>query len=83
MADRIDELKGAVKKTVGKATGNEDLAAEGQAQQTAGKVSRETMGAANKTIGGVKAKAGDVLDDESLYAEGEAQKAKGKTQSAG
>ena len=83
MADRIDELKGAVKKTVGKATGDEDLEVEGQAEQTAAKATRKTKGAANQTVGGVKAKAGDVLDDESLYAAGETQKGKGKTQSAG
>ena len=52
MTDRIDELKGAVKKTAGKATGQEDLEAEGATQQTAGKVSRETKGAANQAAGG-------------------------------
>jgi uncharacterized protein YjbJ (UPF0337 family) len=83
MSDRMDELKGAVKKTAGKATGHEDLEAEGRAQQTAAKAARETKGAANQAAGGVKAAVGDALDDESTQAEGEAQKAKGKTQSAG
>jgi len=83
MSDRIDELKGAVKKTVGNATGNDDLQTEGQAEQTDAKAARETKGAANQAVGGVKAKVGDVLDDESMQAKGEAQKTKGKTQSAG
>jgi uncharacterized protein YjbJ (UPF0337 family) len=83
MTDRLDELKGAVKKTAGKATGDEGREAEGQAEQTAAKAARETKGAANRAAGGVKATVGDALDDERLQAEGEAQQAKGETQSAG
>ena len=83
MTDRMDELKGTVKQTVGKATGNEDLEAQGQTEQAGAKAARETKGAANQATGSVKATVGDALDDEQLQAEGEAQKAKGKTQSAG
>ena len=83
MTDRMDELKGTVKKTVGTATGNEDLEAEGRTEQTAAKAARETKGAANQAAGSVKATAGDAVDDERLQAQGAAQKAKGKTQSAG
>ena len=82
MTDRMDELKGAVKKTVGTATGNEDLEAEGEAEQAAAKVRRATKGAANQAAGSAKAGMGDVLHDERLRAEGEAQKAKGTSQSA-
>ena len=82
MTDRLDELKGAVKQAVGEATGNEDLAAQGEAEQTAGKASRTTKGAADQAAGGAKAGMGDVLHDARLRAEGEAQKAKGTSQSA-
>jgi uncharacterized protein YjbJ (UPF0337 family) len=75
MTDRIDELKGAAKKTVGKATGDEGREAEGQAEQTAAKAARETKGAANQAAGGVKATIGDALDDERLQAEGETRSA--------
>ena len=83
MTDRMDELKGTVKKTVGTATGDEDLEAQGQTEQAAGKATRETKGAANQAAGGVNATVGDAVDDERLQAQGAAQKAKGKTQSAG
>jgi uncharacterized protein YjbJ (UPF0337 family) len=75
MSDRMDELEGAVKKAAGKAIGKEDLEAEGRAEQTAGKASRETKGAANQAAGGAKATVGDALDDERLQAEGETRSA--------
>ena len=37
MGDRMEELKGSVKETVGKVTDNERLEAEGEAQRLKGK----------------------------------------------
>jgi uncharacterized protein YjbJ (UPF0337 family) len=83
MGDRIEELKGTVKETVGKVTDNERLEAEGKGEKAGAKASRETKGAANQAVGTVKDAVGDMTDNERLEAEGEAQKMKGKTQSAG
>ena len=51
-----DELKGNIKQGVGRATGDRDLQAEGQADELAGK-GKGTMGAAKDTLD----KAGDTL----------------------
>jgi uncharacterized protein YjbJ (UPF0337 family) len=78
-----DELKGAVKQTVGKVLGNERLQAEGAADQATGKAVRETAGAGNQLGGTVKRAAGRALGSRQLELEGEAQRLKGQAQSAG
>jgi uncharacterized protein YjbJ (UPF0337 family) len=54
MPGRADEAKGAVKKTVGKAVGNQKLANEGRAQQTSGKAKRKVGDAKERLKGAVK-----------------------------
>ena len=83
MGDRMEELKGSVKETVGKVSDNERLEAEGKGQKAGAKAARETKGAVNQAVGGVKDAVGDATDNERLEAEGEAQRLKGKSQSAG
>ena len=77
MPGRLDEAAGAVKKAVGKATGNERLEAEGASQKTTAKAARETKGAADQVAGNVKVGAGKLVGNKRLHAEGEAQDAKG------
>ena len=48
MTDRLDELKGAVKKTAGTVTGDEGREAEGWAEQCAGRTGRPDRGAARR-----------------------------------
>ena len=83
MSGRMDEVKGSVKETAGKVTGDEQLEAEGKTQKAAGKAARETAGAANQAAGGVKSAVGGTVGDEQLQAEGDAQRLKGKSQSVG
>ena len=49
------EVKGDVKRTVGKWTGNRELEEEGETERTAGKV--------QKNVGKVRRKAGEALED--------------------
>jgi uncharacterized protein YjbJ (UPF0337 family) len=51
----VNDAAGAVKKSVGKATGQEDLEAEGTAQQVKGK--------AQKVVGKAKDAVKDVVDE--------------------
>ncbi|MDQ3702402.1 MAG: CsbD family protein [Chloroflexota bacterium] len=83
MSGRMDEVKGSVKDAVGRATGDEQLEAEGKTQKAAGKAERETKGAANQVAGNVKNAVGDATGNERVEVEGEAQRLKGKSQSAG
>lgn len=77
MPGRLDEAAGAVKKAVGKATGNERLEAEGESQKSTAKAARETKGAADQLTGNVKKGAGKLVGNKRLRTEGEAQDAKG------
>ena len=46
----VHEVKGAVKETIGRATGNPDLESEGQAEKLSGKIQRK-VGEVEKVIG--------------------------------
>ena len=83
MPGRMDEMKGTLKKTVGKATGNERLTAEGETQRATGKAARETKGAAEQVSGNVKMGAGKLVGNRRLQAEGQVQEAKGSLRRAG
>jgi uncharacterized protein YjbJ (UPF0337 family) len=80
MSGRADEVKGGLKKGLGKLTGDEALEAEGQGQQEMGRARRKTSGAAKETAGKVKRTVGGAIDSPTLKAEGEADKAKGKAE---
>jgi uncharacterized protein YjbJ (UPF0337 family) len=82
MAGRSDELKGGLKKGLGKLTGDDALEAEGSAQKNAGKARRKASGAASEAKGTVKGKVGDMLDSPSLEAEGAADRARGRGERA-
>ena len=83
MPGRSTEAKGTLKKGAGKLLGNEQMEAEGQADQVRGKAARETAGAANQAAGAVQSAVGGAVGDEEMRAKGQARRAKGKTQSAG
>jgi uncharacterized protein YjbJ (UPF0337 family) len=83
MGERMDELKGNVKEGVGKLTGDEGLEAEGEAESSAAKASRETKGAARQAVGSVKEGFGKLTDDEATEAEGKADRLRGKADQLG
>ena len=83
MPGRTDEIKGSVKETTGRVTGNKRLETEGKTDRAAGKAGREVAGAGNQAGGTLKREAGKLSGNERMHAEGEAQRLKGKAQSAG
>jgi uncharacterized protein YjbJ (UPF0337 family) len=82
MSGRKDEFVGGIKEGVGKLTGNETLAAEGEAQKAAGKAGRKMSGAGHELKGNVKKATGDLVGSPTLEAEGELDKARGKVERA-
>ncbi len=83
MGDRLDEMKGNVKQSVGKVTGDKELETEGQAEHDTAKAGREVKGAANQVKGAVEEGVGKVTGDEETRARGTVDKAKGDTQRTG
>jgi uncharacterized protein YjbJ (UPF0337 family) len=83
MGDRIDELKGNVKDTVGDLTDNEEMEREGEAEAASAKAKRETEGAADKVGGKIQEEWGDLTDDSSTEAKGKARQVEGDVKQAG
>lgn len=82
---KAEEIKGHVKHGVGKAIGNEQMEAEGYAEEAAGearqdaaKATERVRGAGEELKGKIKNAAGDLIDDEQLEAEGKAEELKGQ-----
>jgi uncharacterized protein YjbJ (UPF0337 family) len=80
-----EEIKGNLKQTVGRAIDDEQMEAEGHAdelkgegRQQAAKASERARGAGEELKGKVKGAAGDLLDNEQMEAEGRAEELKGK-----
>jgi uncharacterized protein YjbJ (UPF0337 family) len=76
MSNRIDELKGKVKKGLGNLTGNKRLEAEGEVQSDDASAKRKTKGALREAGGAVKEGFGQ-------EAEGTAEKLRGKAERTG
>ena len=83
MPGRMDELKGKVKETVGRATGDEKMAVEGQDQRAAGKAGREVGGAVDQLKGNAKMAAGKLVGNKRLQTEGQIDDLKGTARRAG
>ena len=82
MAGRSDEIKGGLKKGLGKLTGDEALEAEGAAQKEGGKTRRKASGTMREATGNVKGAVGDLIDSPTMQAEGEGDKVRGKAERA-
>ncbi len=78
MPDKPNELKGNLKETAGKLTGNERMENEGRAEKDVAKTERKASGAWDRTKGSVKEGAGKLTGNEDMEAEGKWDKAKGK-----
>ncbi len=76
MSNRIDELKGKVKKGLGNLTGNKRLEAEGEVQSDDARAKRKTKGALREAGGAVKEGFGQ-------EAEGTAERLRGKAERTG
>ena len=83
MGDRMNEMKGNVKKGVGKVVGDREMHAEGSAEHDSARASRKMKGAGNAVKGTVKEGVGKMTGDESMRGEGMADRAKGKAQRTG
>lgn len=83
MANRIDELQGQVKKSVGSLIGNEEMRREGQAQEQQAKLEREAEGAIDQAVGKAQQVVGDVTDDTETELKGKARETEGKAKRTG
>lgn len=80
-----EELAGKVKKNVGDAIDNEQMQAEGKAQEMKGHARHEAAegaerakGAGEELKGNIKQGVGDMLGNEQMQAEGKAEELKGE-----
>ena len=82
---KAEEIKGHVKHGVGSLIGNEQMQAEGHAEEAAGEARQEAAKAAERLKGTgeelkgkLKGAAGDVIDNEQMQAEGKVDELKGQ-----
>ena len=83
MGDRIDELKGTVKKGLGTLAGNTRLVAEGTMQTGVTRAKRKAKGALREAGGAVREGLGKLTGDLAMQARGTAGKLRGKAERAG
>ena len=82
---KIEEIGGAIKKTIGHLLGDEEMEDEGRAerlkgqlQQDAAKAHQRTRGAVEELNGTVKKVVGEALADEQLEIEGKLEELRGR-----
>jgi uncharacterized protein YjbJ (UPF0337 family) len=80
MGERIEEMKGNVKKNVGKVTGNKRLEAEGRTEQTTARATRQAKGVGREMKGRVEEGLGNVTGDDEARARGIADRLSGETE---
>ena len=83
MGDRIDELKGRLKKGIGTLTGNTRLEAEGAVQAGVARATRKTRGVLHEAGGAVQEGLGKLTGDLATQATGTAKKLRGKAERTG
>lgn len=83
MGDRLEEVKGKVKKAAGTVTGGERLEAEGDAEAKGANARRQTQGAAREAGGTLKEGLGKLTGDETTEAEGTVDKLRGRADRTG
>lgn len=83
MGDRIDELKGKVKKGLGGLTGNTRLEAEGTVQARVARAKRKASGMLHEAGGAVQEGLGKLTGDLATQAKGTARKLRGKAERTG
>ena len=83
MGDRMHEIKGDIKKGIGKVTGNEKLEAEGQLEHDTAHAAHQAKGMGNQVKGTVEEEVGKMTGDEETRARGMADRLKGDAQRTG
>jgi uncharacterized protein YjbJ (UPF0337 family) len=83
MGDRIDEVVGNTKETIGDLIGNEDMEREGQSQADRAKLEREVDGAVDKTVGKAQETWGKVTGDKETELAGKVRHIEGSVQQGG
>ena len=85
MKGQLEELGGNLKQGVGRLAGNEQMEAEGRAQELKGESRQEAAktvgtakGLAEEAKGNLKQGAGSVLGNEQMQAEGKAEELRGE-----
>ncbi len=82
---KVEEVAGAIKKTVGRVIGSDQMEHEGKALQVEGQVRQESAkagervkGAVEELTGNVKNRVGHLIDNEQMEVEGKLKALKGK-----
>jgi uncharacterized protein YjbJ (UPF0337 family) len=82
---KVEEIGGAIKKTVGKVIGNEQMEVEGrlaelegQGRQEVAKAGERIKGAVQELVGDVKNNVGDLIDNQQMQFEGAVKALEGK-----
>jgi uncharacterized protein YjbJ (UPF0337 family) len=83
MGDRMNEIKGNVKKNLGEVTGNERLEAEGRAEHDTAHAARQAKGLGNQVKGRVEEGVGKMTGDAETRARGTTDRLKGDAQRTG
>lgn len=83
MGERIDELKGKVKKGLGSLTGNTRLEAEGTVQAGAARAKRKARGMLHQAGGAVQEGLGKLTGNLTTQAKGTAKKLRGTSERTG
>jgi uncharacterized protein YjbJ (UPF0337 family) len=81
--ERVQEIKGRVKRAVGGVTGDTKLEAEGEAERQTARTKRKVKGGAGEVAGTIKEKVGRLTKNEQTEAEGTAERLRGKVDRAG
>jgi uncharacterized protein YjbJ (UPF0337 family) len=82
MGERLDELKGNVKKGLGRAAGSPGLESEGAAEAGAARTRRKVGGLGDEVGGALKEAAGKATGSPGLEVEGKADRVKGRARRA-
>ncbi len=69
MTGRSDEMKGALKKSVGRLAGDDALETEGATRQKATETARKVVGAVKESKGTIKGAVGNAINSPTIQAE--------------
>ena len=83
VSNRVGEILGTAKHSIGSLTGSEDTKRDGEAQATEAKAKSEAEGTVGKGVGKVQETWGDVTDDKETEVKGRAKQVEGDIERAG
>src|SRR5437763_5187114 len=83
MNERLNELKGNLKETTGRVTGDAEMQAEGRGEQEVSRAERKVKGTGEEIKGRIEQGIGNLSGDNSQRAEGAADRTGGNLDRAG